>query len=98
LIPIRIWRGTPTIAGIDFNDGSHQAILMESFPQFVADDFPDVLPETQELDRFFTRNSQFSGLDAFTLFVLLRSSRPRRVIELGSAASSGFAERNARIS
>jgi predicted O-methyltransferase YrrM len=75
--------------GIDFNPASHRAILETEFPRFIADyDYPEKLDESAQLTQFFTRNSQFSWLDARALFVLLRCWRPRRIIEVGSGFST----------
>lgn len=84
-----LWPATPEVLGIDFNDESHRHILGEVYPRFFPDyDYPEVLPVDGELTQFFTRNDQFSWLDARTLFVLLREWRPRRLIEVGSGFSS----------
>jgi hypothetical protein len=75
--------------GIDFNDASHRRVLTEHFPRFMPGyDYPERLDVTPELDRFFTRNPQFSWLDARALFVLLQAWRPKRVIEVGSGFST----------
>lgn len=84
-----IWPTDPKIAGIDFDDASHVEVLSKLFPRYIADyDYPESLPESDGLAQFYTRNSQFSWLDARALFVLLRAWRPRRVIEVGSGFSS----------
>jgi hypothetical protein len=84
-----IWPERPVVLGVDWNDASHEALLTEDFPRFLPDyDYPEVLDETPELTRFYTRNSQFSWLDSRTLFVMLRARRPRRLIEVGSGFSS----------
>lgn len=84
-----IWPADPKVAGVDFDDASHVEVLRELFPRYIADyDYPETLPESDELEAFYTRNSQFSWLDARALFVLLRAWRPRRVIEVGSGFSS----------
>lgn len=85
----RIWPTQPQILGIDFDDAGHERILRETFPRFMPDyDYPERLEETPELRDFYTRNSQFSWLDARAFFVLLREWRPRRVIEVGSGFST----------
>jgi hypothetical protein len=85
----RIWPENPVATGIDFNDASHLSILTSDFPRFYPDyDFPDTLPDTPELDTFYTGNTQFSGLDCRALFVLLRAWQPARLIEVGSGYSS----------
>ncbi len=85
----RIWQVMPLVRGVDFNDVNHQELLSRAFPAFIKDyDYPEMLEETPELNRFFTRNSQFSWLDARTLFVLLRLLKPKRLVEIGSGFSS----------
>lgn len=84
-----LWPDSPRIMGVDFNDASHEDILRRAFPRFMPDyDYPEVLDESPQLTAFFTRNSQFSWLDARAYFVLLRHWRPRRVIEIGSGFST----------
>ena len=89
LDPERVWPVDPVVLGIDFNDASHVDLLTRAFPRFHAlYDYPDRLPESDSLDRFFTENSQFSWLDPHVLFVLLFDRKPRRVVEVGSGFSS----------
>jgi len=84
-----LWPVAPKIAGIDFNDTSHEDILRASFAQFMpAYDYPEVLPASADPWAFFTQNSQFSWLDARAFFVLLRRWQPRRLIEIGSGFST----------
>jgi predicted O-methyltransferase YrrM len=79
----------PTILGIDFNERSHQRILSEDFPRFIEDyDYPEKEEDVSQEYDFFTRNSQFSWLDARAAFVLMRKWNPARVIEVGSGFSS----------
>jgi predicted O-methyltransferase YrrM len=85
-----LWSAAPEVLGIDFNDASHQQILTEAFPRHIAEyRYEEEAPsEDAELDRFYTRNSQFGWLDSRALFVLLCEWRPRRIIEVGSGYSS----------
>ncbi len=85
----RVWPHEPKILGIDFDDASHERILRETLPRFMADyDYPERLEETPQLCDFYTQNSQFSWLDAHAFFVLLREWKPRRSIEVGSGFST----------
>ncbi len=85
----RTWPQSPVVAGVDFNDASHETILRRDFARFhPLFDYPQSLPLTDDLDRFFVQNDQFSWLDCRALFVLLLAWRPRRVIEVGSGFSS----------
>lgn len=84
-----IWPAQPRVAAIDFNDAGHRRVLDDWFPRFIADyDYPERLDEDRSPGAFYTRNSQFSWLDARALFVLLRAWQPRRIIEVGSGYSS----------
>ena len=86
----QVWPDQPQVSGIDFDDASHQRVLCEFFPAFMADfDYAEAAPaEDAQLDRYYTDNSQFGWLDARALFVLLRAWRPKRIIEVGSGYSS----------
>lgn len=84
-----IWSTDLELPGIDFRPEAHRTILREWFRRHLhAYDYPEHLPETSDLTRFFTRNSQFSWLDSRALFVFLNEWRPRRMIEVGSGFSS----------
>ena len=84
-----IWCADPEVLGIEFNDASHLQILQVDFPAYIgAYDYPERLEESEDLDSFYTQNSQFGWLDARALFVLLQKWRPTRVIEVGSGFSS----------
>jgi hypothetical protein len=85
----RLWPASPVTAGIDWNDAGHRRLLAEVFPRHLPlYDYPEVLPDGPGLADFYTRNPQFSWLDARALFVLLHEWRPRRIIEVGSGYSS----------
>lgn len=79
----------PEIVGIDFNDASHRRILEDAFARYYGDfDYPEDGADDADLTHYYIGNSQFSWLDARSLFVLLRQFRPVRVIEVGSGYSS----------
>jgi hypothetical protein len=86
----RIWTSSPPeILGIDFNKKSHLAILEKDFPTYLDDfNYPDHQKETSNPYDFFLKNGLFEGLDARTLFVMLRKFRPQNMIEIGSGFSS----------
>ncbi len=85
----RLWPERPVVAGIDWNDDGHRQLLTGAFPRFrPLYDYPETLPDGRDLVDFYTRNPQFSWLDARALFVLLHAWRPRRIIEVGSGYSS----------
>ncbi|WP_139224916.1 class I SAM-dependent methyltransferase [Dokdonella immobilis] len=85
----RIWPEDPEVLGIDFNEASHRQILGSYFPKFLPEyDYPETVEDSDVLEQFYTRNSQFSWLDSRSMFVLLRAWQPRRLIEVGSGYST----------
>lgn len=87
----RLWPEPPvlTLPGIDFDDAGHVRILEDWFPRYIGDfDYPARGPRDAQLTGYYTGNSQFTWLDARTLFVFLRALTPRRIIEVGSGYSS----------
>lgn len=86
----RLWPATAVdVLGIDFDAAAHRQILVTDFPAFMPDyQYPELQDVHAAEYEFFTRNSQFSWLDARALYVLLRKWRPRRIIEVGSGFSS----------
>ncbi|HKE48644.1 MAG TPA: class I SAM-dependent methyltransferase [Rhodanobacteraceae bacterium] len=96
----RLWPADiAPVAGIDFDDAAHTAVLETLFPAFYPGfDYPEEGAGDAELTTFYIRNSQFSWLDARALFVLFRHWRPRRVVEIGSGYSTLLmADINARF-
>ena len=85
-----IWPNEPQVLGIDFDDASHLRVLQTYFQRYIGQyDYVEQAPGSdEELSAFYTQNSQFSWLDARTLFVLLREWQPKRVVEVGSGYSS----------
>lgn len=85
----RVWPAAPQVLGVDFNEASHRHLLEQVLPRHLPHyDYPESLPDGDALDAFYTRNSQFSWLDARILFALLREWRPQRIVEVGSGYSS----------
>ncbi len=84
-----LWPAKPEILGVDWNVAQQERVLREFFPKHIAKyDYPELLADSSELTQFYTRNSQFSWLDARALFVLLNEWRPRRMVEVGSGYST----------
>lgn len=84
-----LWPAAPETLGIDWNRAEHERVLTEFFPRHLGKyDYPEVLKDLPDLVQFYTRNSQFSWLDARALFVLLNEWKPRRMVEVGSGYST----------
>jgi hypothetical protein len=76
-IPEETWRPS-ALVGVDLRLPAAWALLEDELAPFIAD-FPT---------DFEIRNGTYESVDAEALYALLRWARPRRVIELGSGASS----------
>ncbi|MEM7706165.1 MAG: class I SAM-dependent methyltransferase [Pseudomonadota bacterium] len=82
-----LWSDRSGVAGIDFCSDRHRLLLSDWFPRHLPHfDYP--FDEPEDPSRYFVGNSQFSWLDARTLFVFLRELRPKRMVEVGSGFSS----------
>jgi hypothetical protein len=85
----RVWSHAVELPGIDFNEVEQRRWLTEVLPQHLPDyDYPDELPPNSDESAFYTKNTQYSWLDARALFAFLRELRPRRMVEIGSGFSS----------
>jgi len=85
----RVWHDGEDPPGIDFRPAAQAAFLRDCVGTYIGEyDYPEELPEGSPEGTFYTRNTQFSWLDARTLFAVLRHYRPRRMIEVGSGYSS----------
>jgi hypothetical protein len=76
-IPDDTWSPSELV-GVDLRLGDAWVLLEDELAQFVAE-----FPADFEL-----RNGTYESVDAETLYAMLRWARPRRVLELGSGASS----------
>lgn len=84
-----LYPNEPLAYGIDFNRQSHVELIAHALKPFMPEyDYPETGPEDLNLDFFYTRNSQFSWLDARALYSFLRYWKPKRIVEVGSGYSS----------
>jgi hypothetical protein len=85
----RIWPDAPTVPGIDLHDDNHERLLAGVFPKFASDyAYPPTKADCVHSYDFYRDNSQFGNLDALALFCMLRSMRPKNVIEIGCGFST----------
>lgn len=82
-----IWSPTNEVPGVDLREQAQRDFFME-----LADLVQDVdLPrDPTEGHRYYTNNVAFGAGDALMLNGMLRTVRPRRVIEIGSGHSSAW--------
>lgn len=76
-IPPETW-GPSDLVGLDLRLDSAWAFLEEELAPFISQFPPD----------FQVQNGTYESVDAETLYAIVRWTRPRLVIELGSGASS----------
>lgn len=87
LLPVDIWRRRSDLCGVALDPAAGIEFLEHELSPFIAE--LDV--EVQDPGRpgvFFLHNSGFESVDAEILYGMIRSARPRRVLELGSGYST----------
>lgn len=85
----RLWPREPHVVGIDFAPDRQREFLTKQLRQFTREyDYPEDFEPSGPSYQFFTRNPQFSWLDARVLFAMLRQLAPEHMIEVGSGYSS----------
>jgi Methyltransferase domain len=85
----RVWPDSPEVMGIDFHDENHRRLLAEEFPVFAPGyRYPKARTDCSSPHDFYVQNSQYGGLDALTLFCMLRSLKPKTLMEIGSGFST----------
>lgn len=85
----RLWPAEPRAFGIDFDDAGHVRLLRDTFPSLIADyDYPQTGPGDDQAERFYEQNGQFGWLDPRILFCVLRTLKPKRIVEVGSGYST----------
>lgn len=81
-----IWEQESPLAGVDLND-QRQLTLLREFQAYSREcEFP--LDRTSTPHEYFARNPDFSLADASMLHCMIRSGRPKRIIEVGSGFST----------
>jgi len=85
-----LWpRNPPTLSAIDFGEDEQRAFLKQDVAMYRKEfDYPETAPEGGLAYAFALNNGLFSGMDALSLYTMLRKLRPSRVIEVGSGFSS----------
>jgi hypothetical protein len=86
-LPASIDKTTKNVAGVDLREDA-QLALLEDLGR-VYRDMPFGDSATSEL-RFHLDNEDYSYFDAIVLYTMLRHTRPRRVVAIGSGFSSAL--------
>jgi hypothetical protein len=86
-LPPDLWDRRDPLAGVELDVDAALALVETELAPFVAEfDFPHRGP--QPPGAFFLFNDNFEAVDSELLYGLVRSRKPRRVVELGSGYTS----------
>ena len=86
-LPDAIWQRRSELCGIELTPLASLELIERQLTQFIAElDVPLEDPGTP--GAFFLRNGTFEAVDAELLYAMIRTTRPARVIELGSGYST----------
>ncbi len=82
-----IWTQRSALAGVDFPADAGLSFVRAQLTEAIAE-FDAPLQATADPGQFYFRNTFYEGLDAETLYAMVRRFAPRRVLELGSGLST----------
>jgi len=87
-LPESLWEKPSDLPGVDLNVAKQLELLREVFPRFRAEYDRIPIEPGAAPHEFFLKNGAFEGTDALVLYCIVRSFRPRLVLEVGSGFSS----------
>jgi hypothetical protein len=86
-----LWQRRSELVGVDMRGSSQVALLVEAFGRWGAEF--NALPLDPRPDGgFYVDNRAFESVDAEVYWILLRASKPRLVLEIGSGWSTVLAD------
>jgi hypothetical protein len=83
LLPGDIWRRRSDLCGVELDPGAGIEFLERELAPFI-DELDIQVEDPGRPGVFFLRNTCFESVDAELLYSMIRSARPRQVLELGS--------------
>lgn len=86
-LPPDVWSRQSTLAGVQFDTRAGLAFVRENLTPYLAEYDPPLGP-TSDAHRFYLSNGFYEGLDAETLYAMVRHLQPKRIVELGSGFST----------
>ncbi len=86
----RLWPSEPNPpAGVDFDREAHERFLANEFTRYMKDfDYPEEEPEEGRGWAYYDNNHSYSVLDSRSLFVMLRTYQPKKMVEVGCGHST----------
>lgn len=82
------WAGPADLPGVDLRVEAATALLTGELRPYLESFHPPRRAEDAQPGAFYIANGSYESVDAESLYAMVRYSRPRRVVELGSGASS----------
>jgi predicted O-methyltransferase YrrM len=89
-LPDELWARESALAGVEMNPAA-QLRLLEEFGAFEEEYNAFPHEPTGRAHEFHLRNDSFDGTDALAFYCMIRHTRPRLVLEIGSGYSSRLA-------
>jgi hypothetical protein len=86
-VPGDTWTARSDLRGVKFDIGAGQQYVEEALAPFIAEYHPPQAA-TSDPRQFYLENGFYEGLDAETLYAMVRHLQPSRVVELGSGFST----------
>ncbi len=85
----QFWQTRSQLVGIEMNDPAALDLLQNIFPLY-AEEFRGLFPIHQSSDptQFYLINGSFMAVDAHVYYTFIRHFKPKRVVEIGSGAST----------
>jgi predicted O-methyltransferase YrrM len=87
-LPDELWSRYSRLSGINMNDEYQLYVLNEVFQQFKSEFDQFLVNPGENPNDYYHNNSFFVGADAVALYCMVRSCRPKKIIEVGSGFST----------
>lgn len=86
-LPRNLWERPTELRALKFDVEEHMNLLEGELASYLPEFAPPSRP-TGRAGEFYLHNGYYGPVDAEVLYAMVRCSKPRRIIELGSGASS----------
>ena len=83
----QIWTKQSKLTGINLNEQTQIELLTKYFPRF-REEYNQFQVSSEKPEGFHFKNGVFDGIDALTLYCMLRHYKPKTIIEVGSGFST----------
>ena len=83
----QIWLKKSKMLGINLNIETQLDLLRNIFPKY-RDQYSQFDDRPKKPDQFYFKNEMFDGIDALTLYCMIRHFNPKTIIEVGSGFST----------